>query len=126
MRTVQLIATVLGASALAIGVAQAGPMGGGGGMGMSPGATPASGPMGVNGMNNQNAGTDTCGDNTATRIPCTHHDSKAKAKAKTKGAASAEGANASATTGAAANVPGAGANGSAGSTTSATPGDTPH
>jgi hypothetical protein len=95
---------------------------------MAPAATPPSGPMGVNGMNNQNAGTDTCGDNTATRIPCTHHDTQAqaKAKAKTKGAASVQGANASATTGAGANVPGAGMNGSAGSTTSTTPGDTPH
>lgn len=120
MRKVQLITTVLGAAVLAIGVAQAGPMGGGpgGGMGMAPVPAPPSGPMGVNGFNNQNVNTDTCGDNAATRIPCTHHDTKAKAK--TKGAASAEGANA------AANVPGAGMNGSAGATTNTATGAPPH
>jgi hypothetical protein len=76
--------------------------------------------MGVNGFNNQNVNTDTCGDNAATRIPCTRHDTKAKAKAKTRGAASAEGANA------AANVPGAGMNGSAGATTNTATVAPPH
>ncbi|HEY1415606.1 MAG TPA: hypothetical protein VGF42_06940 [Caulobacteraceae bacterium] len=126
MRKVHLITTALGATVLAIGVAQAGPMGGGptSGMGAPPAQQSPSGPMGVNGAADQNANTDTCGDNTATRIPCTHHATKAKAK--TKGAASADtsgaNANADAKTGAAASAsaPGAAA------TTNPPSGDSPH
>ncbi|HEY1880242.1 MAG TPA: hypothetical protein VGG68_09940 [Caulobacteraceae bacterium] len=129
MRKVHLITTALGATVLAIGVAQAGPMGAGPTSGMgAPPTTQPSGATGMNGTADQNVSTDTCGDNAATRIPCTHHDTKAKAKAKTKGAASADtnGANANAKTGTAASGSATPATPATPATHAIPPSDTPH
>lgn len=138
MRKIHLLTTVLGAAVLVFGVANAGPGGGmSGGMGAGVQSTPTGGmagqPEGMSPTAGQNASTDTCGDNTATRIPCTTH--KDKAKAKTKGAAAADtsGANANAKTKskAKADPNAAGVSGSADTsasttTTPATPPDSPH
>ena len=124
MQKAPLIATTLGATALLFGAAHAGPMSGGMGMPAPPPSAPLSGTT----MDRANTQADTCGDNDATRIPCAHHDTKAKATTKGKAAAAADqsGANASASTGAAATTPAATGAAGASTTSTATTGDSPH
>jgi hypothetical protein len=135
MRKLHLAATAVGTAVLVFGAANAGP---GGGMGMQgmPGNTPSSNMPGQPGaFPTTGQSTDTCGDNSATRIPCPTHKDKANTKAKSKGAASADtsGANASAKTGAAAKTDpnsvgatGSAATNSSASTNTTTSPNTPH